>query len=155
MVMRGLEVPKAKRLYIAFDAKREADRLGVPFGHVCDPLGKGIGYCMALFYRCAESRGNELELVHSIGKGAWSEARDISHVPDLVYLAGRAGISEADVRAALEDKSWKAKAKANRDALTALGLWGVPTLRIGGYATWGQDRVPFIDEELARLQPGA
>ena len=155
MVMRGLEVPKAKRLYIAFDAKREADRLGVPFGHVCDPLGKGIGYCMAVFYQCAEGRPNELELVHSIGKGVWSEARDVSHIPDLVYLAERAGISEAEVRAALEDESWKAKAKANRDALTALGLWGVPTLEIGRYATWGQDRIAFIEDELARLRARA
>ena len=60
MVMRGLEVPKAKRLYIAHDAKREADRLGVPFGHVCDPLGKGIAYCMAVFFQCADGKGNEL-----------------------------------------------------------------------------------------------
>ena len=42
MVMRGLAVPKAKRLYIVHDAKREADRLGIPFGRVCDPVGKGI-----------------------------------------------------------------------------------------------------------------
>jgi 2-hydroxychromene-2-carboxylate isomerase len=151
MVMRGLAVPKQKRLYIAFDAKREADRLGVPFGHVCDPLGKGIGYCMALFFRCAEGRKNELELAHSIGRGIWSEARDVAHIPDLVALAERAGIGESEVRAAIEDKTWKDEAKANRDALTGLGLWGVPSLRIGGYATWGQDRIALLDAEIARL----
>lgn len=153
MVMRGLEVPKAKRLYIAHDAKREADRLGVPFGRVCDPLGKGIAYCMAVFFQCAEGKGNELELVHSIATGAWSEARDVGHIPDLVYLAGRAGIDEAEVRAALEDRTWKEKAKANRDALTGLGLWGVPSFRIGGYATWGQDRIALLEAEIARLCP--
>lgn len=153
MVMRGLEVPKAKRLYIALDAKREADRLGVPFGRVCDPLGKGIGYCMAVFFHCAEGTDKELDLVHSIGKGIWSEARDVAHVPDLVYLAGRAGISEADVRAAIQDQTWKDKAEANRDALTALGLWGVPSVRIGGYATWGQDRISPLEAEIAPLCP--
>lgn len=153
MVMRGLAVPRAKRLYIVFDTKREADRLGIPFGHVCDPLGKGIGHCMALFFQCAEGRGNELELALSIGKGVWSEARDVAHIPDLVYLAGRAGITEPEVRAALEDQSWKEKAQANRDALTALGLWGVPSFQIGGYATWGQDRIPLLEAEIARLRP--
>src|SRR4029079_16791025 len=31
MVSRGLAVPTIKRLYIVHDAKREADRLGIPF----------------------------------------------------------------------------------------------------------------------------
>lgn len=153
MVMRGLEVPRAKRLYIAHDAKREADRLGVPFGRVCDPLGKGIGYCMAIFFQCAEGTDYELDFVHSIGKGVWSEARDVAHIPDLVYLCGRAGIGEAAVRAAIQDRTWKDKAQANRDALTGLGLWGVPSFRIGSYVTWGQDRIPLLEAEIARLCP--
>jgi 2-hydroxychromene-2-carboxylate isomerase len=151
MVMRGLEVPRSKRLYIALDTKREADRLGVPFGHVCDPLGKGIGYCMALFFRCIEGSGDELDRLSSIAKGIWAEARDVAHLPDLIRLADRAGISEADVRAAIEDRAWEEKARANRDALTALGLWGVPSLRIGGYATWGQDRIAALEGEIARV----
>ncbi|MGB5702954.1 MAG: DsbA family protein, partial [Polyangiales bacterium] len=96
-------------------------------------------------------RGNELELVHSIAKGIWSEARDVAHIPDLIYLADRAGVSEAEVRAAIEDRSWKDKAQANRDALSALGLWGVPSFQIGGYATWGQDRISLLEAEIARL----
>jgi 2-hydroxychromene-2-carboxylate isomerase len=148
--MRGLQVPKAKRLYIVHDTKREADRLGIAFGHVCDPLGKGIGYAMAVFFQCVEGSGDELDFVHSIAKGVWSEARDLAHVPDLVFLAGRAGVGEADVRAAIEDRTWEEKAQANRDALTAMGLWGVPSFRIGSYVTWGQDRIPLIEAEIAR-----
>ena len=149
MVMRGLQVPKAKRLYIAHDTKREADRLGIPFGHVCDPLGKGIGYCMAVFFRLVEGTGPaELDFFHSIGKGAWSEARDLAHVPDLLALTERVGLAEADVREAIEDRSWKEPAKANRDALTAMGLWGVPSLRVGGYTTWGQDRIPLLERAI-------
>lgn len=151
MVMRGLPVPRAKRLYIVHDAKREADRLGIPFGHVCDPLGKGIGYCMSVFFGCALEKGLELEFSRSVMQGIWAEARDVAHIPDLVFLAGRVGISEAEVRAAIEDRSWEDKAKANRDALSALGLWGVPTLQIGAYSTWGQDRVPVVEAEIARF----
>ena len=151
MVMRGLAVPRAKRLYIAFDTKREADRKGIPFGHVCDPLGKGIGYCMSLFFR--HGKGRELELVHAIGKGMWSEAKDVAHVPDLIELAGRVGISESDVRAAVQDRDWKQQAQANRDALSSLGMWGVPSFHVGDYVTWGQDRIPFIEGAIARLSP--
>jgi 2-hydroxychromene-2-carboxylate isomerase len=151
MVMRGLPVPRAKRLYMVHDAKREADRLGIPFGRVCDPLGKGIGCCMAVFFNCAVSKGCELEFAHSVMQGIWSEARDVAHIPDLVFLAGRVGIDEAEVREAIEDSGWKEQAKANRDALTRLGLWGVPSLRIGSYSTWGQDRLPLVEAEIARF----
>jgi 2-hydroxychromene-2-carboxylate isomerase len=151
MVMRGLPVPRAKRLYIVHDAKREADRLGIPFGHVCDPLGKGIGYCMAVFFNCAVAKGLELEFTRSVMQGIWSEARDVAHLPDLVFLAERVGITAVEVRAAIEDRSWKEKGKANREALTALGLWGVPSMRIGSYSTWGQDRVPMIEAEIVRF----
>jgi len=154
MVMRGLPVSRAKKLYIAHDTKREADRLGIPFGRVCDPLGKGIGYCLALFFNCATRRGLELEVTRSVMQGIWSEGRDVAHMPDLVFLAGRVGIDEAEVRAALEDRSWKDQAADNREALTELGLWGVPSLRIGTYHTWGQDRIPFIEAEIARLFGG-
>ena len=153
MVMRGLPVPRAKRLYIVHDAKREADRLGIPFGHVCDPLGKGIGYCMAVFFNCAVGKGLELQLAGSVMQGIWSEARDVAHIPDLLFLTKRAGIGEAEVRAALEDPSWKDKGQANRDALTELGLWGVPSFRIGSYSTWGQDRLPHVEAEIARFSP--
>ena len=155
MVMRGLPVPTAKRLYIVHDAKREADRLGIPFGHVCDPLGKGIGHCMAVFFRCATGKGLELEFTASVMRGIWSEARDVGHLPDLVFLAARAGIGDAEVRAAIEDSSWRESAKANREALTDIGLWGVPSLRIGSYSSWGQDRIPLLEAEITRVSQPA
>ena len=151
MVMRGLAVPRAKKLYLVHDAKREADRQGIPFGHVCDPLGKGIAYCMASFFHCAEGTGRELAFTRSVMQGIWSEARDVAHLPDLIRLAERGGLSEAEVRGAVEDRSWEPKGQANRDVLTDLGLWGVPSLRIGSYSTWGQDRVPMVEAEIARL----
>lgn len=151
MVMRGLPVSRAKKLYIIHDAKREADRLGIPFGRACDPLGKGIDYCMAVFFHCAVAKGLELDLMRSLMQGIWSEARDVARIPDLVFLAGRVGISEPEVRAAIDDPSWKEKAAANRDALSELGLWGVPSLRIGSYSTWGQDRFPLIEAEIAHF----
>jgi 2-hydroxychromene-2-carboxylate isomerase len=47
--MRGMEMPRSKKLYIMQDAKREAERLGIAFGRICDPLGPGIERCLAAF----------------------------------------------------------------------------------------------------------
>ena len=48
MVMRGLPVPAAKRTYILRDCKREAERLGLPFGSVCDPVGRPVERGLAI-----------------------------------------------------------------------------------------------------------
>jgi len=49
MVMRGLPVPRAKRLYIVLDTKREAERAGVAFGRVCDPVGRPVERAYSLY----------------------------------------------------------------------------------------------------------
>jgi len=35
--------------------------------------------------------------------------------------------------------------------MTGLGLWGVPSFRVGDVAVWGQDRLWVIEAELKRL----
>jgi 2-hydroxychromene-2-carboxylate isomerase len=35
--------------------------------------------------------------------------------------------------------------------MTNLGLWGVPSFRVGDVAVWGQDRLWVIETELQRL----
>ena len=42
MVMRGLDVPDEKALFIIRDVAREARHWGIPFGNICDPGEKNI-----------------------------------------------------------------------------------------------------------------
>ena len=51
MVMRGMQVPKAKLLYIVHDATREARKHGVPFGKFADPVGAGIERSLRRVYQ--------------------------------------------------------------------------------------------------------
>ena len=50
MVMRGMQVPKSKMLYIAADTSREADRLSIAFGQFADPIGPGVERCLATYF---------------------------------------------------------------------------------------------------------
>ncbi len=147
MVMRGHAVPLVKRLYIARDAAREARMQDVPFGNLCDPLGPGIERCLAVFYRAREL-GKEVELVASIGRGAWSEARDVADEEDLRVLVERAGVPWPGARAAIEGNVWREETEANREALYALGLWGVPTFELGDFVVWGNDRLDMVERRL-------
>lgn len=154
MVMRGLPVPKEKRLYIVRDTKREAERLGLPFGRICDPVGPGVERGLAVLHRAIALRKGE-DFVESFLSGAFAEAVDATTDEGLQFLAARAGIGAADVAAALADEGWRAVAEANRLELLEDGLWGVPAFRVANLpAHWGQDRLWAVEEDLAAFAGG-
>jgi len=152
MVTRGYSVPLAKRLYIVRDAAREARALSIPFGRICDPLGVGVERCMAVFVH-AEELGRGLDFAASAARGIWSEALDVARDGDLRHVVRRAGLDWSAARACLADEGWRDRAERNRHELRALGLWGVPSFRVGDWACWGQDRLGRVDERLAQASP--
>lgn len=151
MVARGLAVPQVKRLYIVRDAKRCADRLGIPFGELCDPLGAGVDNCLAIAH-WALRRGpaDALAFARSAMRGIWAEARDVSAYVDLRAVVERAGLPWDEARAALDDPEAAKAAQANAADLAVIGLWGVPSLRVGDFVAWGQDRLPLLADRLRR-----
>ncbi|NVB80554.1 MAG: hypothetical protein HOV81_19325 [Kofleriaceae bacterium] len=149
MVTRGVPLPNVKRLYIARDAKREADRQHIPFGEICDPIGAGVDNCIALAH-WASQRGALLELSKSIMRGIWSEARDMSEYVDLRYVVERADLPWAEAKDALGHPEGAKWANGNALDLAVIGLWGVPSFRCGDFVAWGQDRLPLLADRLRR-----
>ncbi|HMR81155.1 MAG TPA: DsbA family protein, partial [Polyangiaceae bacterium] len=159
MVMRGLAVPRSKKFYILTDAKREADRLGVPFGHVCDPLGRPVErlYSLVPF---ARSRGRDKELLLAFTRAAWAEGVDTGSDAGIKTVVERAGLHFDEARAHLDqDNGWRSEVETNRADLLDLGLWGVPCFRIRGdgeesdFVSWGQDRLWLVEAAIReRLQ---
>ncbi|MFT3692844.1 MAG: DsbA family protein [Kofleriaceae bacterium] len=147
MVQRGVQLPNEKRMYVVRDAKREADRLRVPFGNICDPIGPGVDHCIALAYW---QRANQLPLVKSIMRGIWSEARDMAEYVDLKYVVERAGLDWNEAKAQLANPEAAKWANTNATDLAVYGLWGVPSIRLGDFVAWGQDRLPLLADRLRR-----
>ena len=150
MVMRGLPVPPAKRLYILLDAKREASRRGLAFGTIVDPVGKGTERGLAVLHH-AIAAGKGPSFMRSFLRGVFAEGVDAASEAGLMHLAARAGVSADEVRAALADPSWRATAEANRQEMFDGGVWGVPSFRVDhGPFIWGQDRLFAVQAEIAR-----
>ena len=173
MVMRGLPVPRAKRLYITLDTKREAEDAGVAFGRLCDPVGRPVERCFSL-YAWAGERGRAAELLRSFTQAAFAEGVDTGSDAGLRLVVERAGLpwDEAEAILAADHAArigpqpssssvaasigWQEELEANRQQLLALGLWGVPSFRLLGrpgetdYATWGQDRLWRVEQEIRR-----
>jgi 2-hydroxychromene-2-carboxylate isomerase len=143
MVMRGLAVPPNKRMYISQDAAREARRLNVPFGRICDPVGTPTERGLSLM-PLAEAQGKGQAYVLSFMQGVWAEGVDAGSDKGLRRITDRAGLSWPDVCAALQENAWRQTAEINRVEMLHLGLWGVPSFHIGDTAVWGQDRLEAV-----------
>jgi 2-hydroxychromene-2-carboxylate isomerase len=155
MVMRGLAVPWPKRRYIVLDARREAERLGIPFGRIQDPVGRAVELGYSLF-PWARERGCGGELLLAFARAAFAEGVDLEREAGLRRVVRAAGLDWAEARAHLGDGAWREEIEANRRELLAMGLWGVPGFRLRGpagaapFCTWGQDRLWLVEAEIAR-----
>jgi len=152
MVMRGLPVPAEKRKYISLDAAREAYVQGVPFGRLNDPVGKPTERGLALM-PFAEMHNLAEDYVMSFMQGVWSEGLDAGLDSHLKIIVERAGLNWTAAKDILRSQSnethWRAIAEENRQALFALGLWGVPSFRYENTWAWGQDRFWVIEDALS------
>lgn len=151
MVVRGLPLPSVKAMYIVRDAKREADRLGIPFGELVDPLGAAVDNCLAVMHWANQrSPADGLAFARSAMRGIWAEAKDPGEYVDLRHLVERAGLPWEDARNAIGAPAAATAAHENATDLDGAGLWGVPSFRIGDFVVWGQDRLPLLADRLRR-----
>jgi len=150
MVMRGLQVPTQKLLYILRDATREAERLGIAFGKFADPVGTATERCLAVF-RYAESEMRGREFLQNAGEAIWSQAVDVASDSGMRAVTGKTGLFWPDVKAAMESDDWREPIEENRESMMASGCWGVPTMRIGDFAVWGQDRDWLLVRHIEEL----
>lgn len=149
MVMRGLKVPVAKRLYIVRDVYREARDLGIAFGRIADPVGAGAQRCLTLFPLAGDT-ARQLAFIQSASEAVWSQAVDVASERGLRHVCARAGLDWAQARERLLMGPSLDYAEANRQALFAAGFWGVPSFRLGNFGTWGRDRLWLVEELLRR-----
>jgi 2-hydroxychromene-2-carboxylate isomerase len=150
MMMRGMAVPPRKIRYIVRDAAREAELHGVPFGNCVDPLGAGVERCHAVFaYAESEKRGREFLL--NASEMIWDQAVDVTTDKGLRRITAKTGLFWPEVKQALENDDWRETEAENRQLMLSLGGWGVPTLCLGDFVVWGQDRIWLLVRQLEEL----
>jgi len=158
MVMRGLPVPMNKGLYIFGDTAREADRVGLPFGRVVDPVGRPVERAYSLF-PWAREQGRAAELLLGFARGAFAEGIDTGSDAGIRGIVDRAGLCFEQAQGVLDNDDWRGEIGENLETLYALGLWGVPSFRLRGpegsrdFSIWGQDRIFLLSREIARRTP--
>ena len=150
MVMRGLPVSPAKKRYIPRDTAREALRLKIPFGKICDPVGKPVerGYAV-LNWAIQQEKG--LHFARAFFENVWSKGVDAGGDKGLRKIVESAGLNWSEAQITLKNDSWKSTAETNRAEMISLGIWGVPSFRVNDEIVWGQDRLWAVEDALQNL----
>ncbi|MEP1230820.1 MAG: DsbA family protein [Litorimonas sp.] len=151
MVMRGLAVPTLKKNYIPFDAAREARRMNVPFGKICDPIGRPVEMAYSLM-AWAQEHGKAYDYAQSWLSAVWSEGVNAGTHAGLRIIIERAGLDWADAKRILGNDDWRESVADNQSEMMSYGIWGVPSFRVGDTITWGQDRLWVIEDTLRKLR---
>ncbi|MEG9862039.1 MAG: DsbA family protein [Parvularculales bacterium] len=155
MVMRGLPVPVSKQRYIMHDAKREADWANVPFGRICDPVGRPVERGFSLFL-WAREQGRAEDYLRSFMNAVWARGVDAGSDRGLQRIVTDAGLDWKQAKAIVGNDDWREEIEQNRRRLFDLGLWGVPSFYLTSsgneplFSTWGQDRLWLVEAEIAR-----
>ena len=151
MVERGVKLGFAKSVYIVRDAAREAAKAGQPFGNIVDPLGAGVARTLAVWSHLDRADPERaLDFLIAAMRGTWGAGLDLATDAGLAKVAKAAEVAADEVAAGLADPAWRGRVEAHSDRLADLGLWGVPTFKVGDFAVWGQDRLFLVEAELAR-----
>lgn len=89
----------------------------------------------------ADTKGVGREFALQAFRGAFQNGHDLS-VPERVFEAARdAGLDPREVEEATSDPEIKLALREATDTAHRLGVFGVPTVAVGGELFWGDDRL--------------
>ncbi len=146
----ALGEPDARQAGMA-EVERRAQLYGLPPTRWPDPWPSNYLMAMraATFAFCA-GRGREFTL--SAFRHAFQQGADLSIPANILQAAADAGLDAGETEAATQDLAIKLALREATDAAHSLGVFGVPTVAVGGDLFWGDDR---LEEAKQRLKQTA
>jgi len=144
-----MDEPAAKIANRIRDLERWAEQYDLPFRL---PTTFPIKTSRALRGAIAMRRwGKEVSFIDAIFAAYWErDDASIQHYAGLRGIAGSLGVNPADFEAAAESDECRAALIEATDGALDRGVFGAPTMVIGGEIFWGKDRMEFVERELTR-----
>ena len=122
---------------VQWTAKHEGIALRFPPAHPFNPIAA---------LRLAIAAGATWPAITAIFEHIWKYGRAGDDAQALADVGRDLGVG--DVAAAIAVEDVKASLRANTEAALAVGVFGVPTLRVGAEFFWGNDATPIIENWL-------
>jgi 2-hydroxychromene-2-carboxylate isomerase len=133
-----------KQANFAADLRHWAEMIGAEFA-AQQPAQRPDSTLLLQAALVAKDAGRFREFHHPAYRARWAEGRDVSQPEVVQGLLERAGLDGAEALARARSPELAARLEAESRAAVERGVFGVPTLFVGGEMFWGNDRF-----ELAR-----
>jgi len=92
-------------------------------------------------------------LIDALFQAVWVRGLHVSEPAVVAELATEVGLDGAKLVETAQQPEAKARLRAQTDAAIAAGVFGVPTMIVGGELFWGYDDWPFLELFLAGKDP--
>jgi 2-hydroxychromene-2-carboxylate isomerase len=102
----------------------------------------------------AGMRGEKERMIEAGLAAMWEDELKTDDSDIVVGILERAGLDARTLLAMAQEQPVKAKLAANTEAAVARGAFGVPTFFVGDEMFFGKERLPQIEDMLARMPPG-
>jgi 2-hydroxychromene-2-carboxylate isomerase len=143
------EIP-AKRAYLFKDTLRTARMLGIEFtappSHPFNPL-LGLRVVSIL------SEADRQRAIGALYRGVWAGGGGIETEAQVAMLLAGIGLEGEALVARGKEQPAKDALRASTERAIALGVFGVPTVRVGSEIFWGYDSFAHLERYLAGNDP--
>ena len=143
----------AKGRYARADLGRWAARYGITLNpsNMRDNDGDACSRAVLAAGSPAEAEAITLALY----RACWSEGKTLATTDDILAVIAAAGLGLAPIAARIDAADVIARLDANTDEAAERGVFGSPSVFVGDTLFFGNDRLDFVREELARLEKAA
>lgn len=142
----------AKGRYARTDLSRWAQRYGLALNPSDMRANDGEAMARAVIVAAAEQRA---DLTLALFRAIWSEGRSLATSEAVVAELATAGIDTAVIAARIDAEEAVAQLDGFTDEAATRGVFGSPTMIVDGAMFFGNDRIDFLREEIARLEVAA
>ncbi len=144
------EVP-AKIGWMIRNNLRKAALLGIP---LAPPLHHPFNPLLSLRVSSLPlPEADRNALIDGLFRAVWADGLHVSEPAVVERVARAAGLDGAALVDAAASPASKARLREQTDAAIAEGVFGVPSMRVGGELFWGYDDLPYLELLLSGRDP--
>lgn len=142
----------AKGRYAHIDLGRWANRYGLTLNR--SDMRTNDGEAMARAVIAAEV-DDRAAVTLALYRAIWSHGRSLTTSKDVVEELASAGINTADIAGRIDTEEATLQLDKLTDEAATRGVFGSPTMIFNNQMFFGNDRIDFLREELARVEAAA
>jgi len=143
----------AKGRYARNDLARWAHRYGIKLNP--SNMRDNDGDACSRAVLAAASPAEAAAITLALYRACWSEGKTLASTDDVLSVIAAAGLDSSTVATRINDPAVIAQLEANTNEAADRGVFGSPTMFVGDTLFFGNDRLDFVREELARLEDAA